>query len=192
MNLFVAAKAKVFLLMITLAMLIPGYVQADTINVEAYIDGRSRLHIQGNTAKWEHFDWDAPGWADNYATEINGVDWFPTWLGDPTGCNGCFSSNVFTSVTPLLDAVDQTVILNPMHVRDSVTIIQQPAAANSYELIVEFNDNITPGAIWYEIELQARSSSSIPTMTEWGMIIFILLAGFGAVYYLRRQRNVER
>jgi hypothetical protein len=29
---------------------------------------------------------------------------------------------------------------------------------------------------------------SIPTMTEWGMIIFMVLAGLGAIYYLRRKR----
>ena len=34
--------------------------------------------------------------------------------------------------------------------------------------------------------------ASIPTMTEWGMIIFILLAGLGAVYFIRRQRRAER
>ena len=33
---------------------------------------------------------------------------------------------------------------------------------------------------------------SIPTMTEWGMIIFVVLAGLGAVYYLKRQRRAER
>jgi hypothetical protein len=32
----------------------------------------------------------------------------------------------------------------------------------------------------------------IPTMTQWGMIIFVVLAGIGALYYLRRQRRVER
>jgi len=30
----------------------------------------------------------------------------------------------------------------------------------------------------------------VPTMTEWGMIIFIILAGIGSIYYLRRQRKV--
>ena len=30
---------------------------------------------------------------------------------------------------------------------------------------------------------------AIPTLTEWGMIIFVVLAGLGAVYYLRRQRR---
>ena len=29
----------------------------------------------------------------------------------------------------------------------------------------------------------------IPTMTEWGMIIFTMVAGLGAVYYLRRQKT---
>lgn len=29
--------------------------------------------------------------------------------------------------------------------------------------------------------------TAVPTMTEWGMIIFIVLAGLGSVYYLRRQ-----
>jgi hypothetical protein len=34
-------------------------------------------------------------------------------------------------------------------------------------------------------------SPAIPTMTEWGMIIFMVLAGLGAVYYLRKQRKVN-
>jgi len=32
--------------------------------------------------------------------------------------------------------------------------------------------------------------TSTPTMNEWGMIIFMALAGLGSVYYLRRQRRV--
>jgi hypothetical protein len=35
-------------------------------------------------------------------------------------------------------------------------------------------------------------SRDIPTINEWGMIIFVMLAGIGAVYYLRRQRRTER
>ncbi len=31
----------------------------------------------------------------------------------------------------------------------------------------------------------------IPTMNEWGMIIFAILLGFGSIYYMRRQRRVE-
>jgi len=29
-------------------------------------------------------------------------------------------------------------------------------------------------------------------MSEWGMIIFMLLAGLGAMVYLRKQRKTER
>lgn len=35
-------------------------------------------------------------------------------------------------------------------------------------------------------------STSIPTMTEWGMIVFIVLAGLGAVYSVKRQRRAIR
>ncbi|MEK6673074.1 MAG: choice-of-anchor Q domain-containing protein [Nitrospirota bacterium] len=34
----------------------------------------------------------------------------------------------------------------------------------------------------------AAAAVSVPTMTEWGMIIFIFLAGLGAMYYMRRRR----
>ena len=34
----------------------------------------------------------------------------------------------------------------------------------------------------------AQQQASVPTMTEWGMIIFMLLAGCGAFYYLRKKR----
>ncbi len=32
---------------------------------------------------------------------------------------------------------------------------------------------------------------SVPTLTEWGMIIFVLLAGLSSVYYLRRQKRAN-
>jgi hypothetical protein len=34
-------------------------------------------------------------------------------------------------------------------------------------------------------------TEAIPTMTEWGMIIFMVLAGLGAVYFIRRQKTVK-
>jgi hypothetical protein len=39
---------------------------------------------------------------------------------------------------------------------------------------------------------QPGASVAVPTMTEWGMIIFMMLAGLGAIYYLRRNRKAER
>jgi hypothetical protein len=34
-----------------------------------------------------------------------------------------------------------------------------------------------------------NAPTSVPTMTEWGMMIFMMLAGLGSVYYLRRQKR---
>jgi hypothetical protein len=58
-----------------------------------------------------------------------------------------------------------------------------------------------PGSSWsslsntdFAIEITKESepiNTSVPTMNEWGMIIFIALAGLGAVYFIRRQRRAE-
>ena len=37
-----------------------------------------------------------------------------------------------------------------------------------------------------------QQPTSVPTMNEWGIIIFVALAGMGAVYHIRRQRRTER
>jgi hypothetical protein len=39
------------------------------------------------------------------------------------------------------------------------------------------------------LEGQPQRVESVPTVTEWGMIIFVVLAGLGSVYYIRRQRR---
>ena len=36
-----------------------------------------------------------------------------------------------------------------------------------------------------------QQSTAVPTLSEWGMIIFIMLAGLGAVFYLRRQKRAN-
>jgi hypothetical protein len=40
-------------------------------------------------------------------------------------------------------------------------------------------------------QITTQSVVAVPTITEWGMIILIILAGLGAVYYMRRQRRAE-
>ena len=145
--------------MVALAILIPSYVQADIIRVEAYIDGRSLLTIRGDTAKWHHINWDAPGrWQGaNYATVINGQNWFPTWPDSPnasnTNCN-CDSKDEYSGINPPLSLAAQTVIVNNIQARNSISILQQPAADNDYNLIIDFNDNPVGGPVWYIIELQ--------------------------------------
>jgi len=40
-----------------------------------------------------------------------------------------------------------------------------------------------------QVRVQSPPAKVIPTMTEWGMIIFIILAGLGSIYYIRRHRR---
>ncbi len=42
------------------------------------------------------------------------------------------------------------------------------------------------------IDITLYDPTSVPTMTEWGMIIFMALAGIGAIVYLRRQGRAAR
>jgi hypothetical protein len=194
MKSFLIRGATLTILIVALSIILPNYVQAATIRVEAFIDGRSQLIIRGNTVQWYHLDADAPGqWNNNYPTVINDIDWFPLWSGNTNNCHGCYS-DVFFRLCPGMSAVEQTVTLTTIQQRDGdPTIIQQPLASNNYTLIVEFNDNPSGGAYWYIIELNFpyETACPIPTMTEWGMIIFMALAGLGSVYYLRRQKRVN-
>jgi hypothetical protein len=63
-------------------------------------------------------------------------------------------------------------------------------------IIVAFS-NKDWSIIWADVILTGIESrpdpsvppADVPTMTEWGMIIFMVLAALGSVYYLRRQRS---
>jgi hypothetical protein len=131
-----------------------SYVTGTTLNVRAFIDGRSQLVLQGDTAYWRHFEKAAPGrlWQ---STVLNGTHWSPTWPDEPTSenrnCGGCESSR-FEGV-PLLALQAQTVGLDIVQARERVDIIQQPDQSNGFTLIVEFDDIAPPGADWYEINL---------------------------------------
>lgn len=60
-------------------------------------------------------------------------------------------------------------------------------------------DNVNvPGTNWVSqqhdtaIEITSESISAVPTMNKWGMIIFMVLVGLGAAYYMRRHSRAER
>ena len=49
-------------------------------------------------------------------------------------------------------------------------------------------DGCDTGTIISNVSWACGGSLTVPTMTEWGIIIFVVLAGFSAIYYLRRKR----
>jgi len=134
------------------------------IRVQALVDGRSQLVLQGDTAQWHHFDFAAPGRLGfgNAPTTIDGIDWYPQWPDIPDAENRechCFS-DVFTGVNPPLPQTDVVVSLISVRARGSVSIVQPPNAQNGSTLIVEFDDNPQPGAVWYVVDINVGVGSA--------------------------------
>lgn len=140
------------------------------LEVTAWIDGYSRLIIQGNTVQWHNIAWSVPGWepvdADsdppNFPTtlmtaDMGSVDWYPVWntIDPGTGYPAAWEnwSDQFTGLTLAMAAVDQVVGLNLISGRNTAFIFQQPAATNAYTLIVDFDDYYQGGAAWYTVQL---------------------------------------
>jgi hypothetical protein len=86
----------------------------------------------------------------------------------------------------------------------SVSVYAQPAplGACCYSNNTKCEGDVTeqscltepPDGIWHEGVScdQNPCVQSVPTVTQRGMIIFIVLAGLGAVYFMRRQRKAAR
>jgi hypothetical protein len=123
------------------------------LEVRAYIDGRSRLVLQGNSARWDHRDWSAPGrWRGaDLPTYFNAEPLFPAWPDRSLGtenkdCN-CESSSM--ALAQELAPSGQRARIESNVGRGSVSIAQQPSAANGNALVIEIIDP-PEGADWYQ------------------------------------------
>lgn len=128
-----------------------------TLNIRVRIDGISHLVVQGNTARGYHSLAPAPGRWIEAPTLLNGIELNPAWpdVPDPGNHNcECFSSPY--QGVPVV-AEHPPAILEVIQARGQITILQQPAKANDYTLIVEFDYVIYPdktyGDEWYEVNL---------------------------------------
>lgn len=157
-----ASTMLISLLLLPSAAAAPGASPAGTINVRAWVDGRSRLVIDDDTATWQHFDFAAPGRLDCNtgapieATFLDGVSWLPDWPDVPDCenrfCGGCSSSTYTGLVTALPDA-DVSLALIPIDVRGTAALVELPSAGNGWRAVIELDDNPIGGAAWYEVEL---------------------------------------
>jgi len=138
------------------------------IRIVAPIDGISDLHVRGNTVQWHHLAWAAPGRLGfgNAPTYVNDDPWYPIWPDVPDAenrdCN-CFSS-VYAGLAPGLPMGASPVSVNVIAGLGSVTATQIPSAANSYTLIVRFDDP-EMGGHWYTVDL----SYDAPNPVLWPM-----------------------
>ena len=84
---------------------------------------------------------------------------------------------------------------------DQVLVGATNADSSGYfiEGFVHDSDGVSP---WQDIRSDAlaafriitqgdNGATPIPALTQWGMIIFIVLAGFGAVYFMRRKLRIN-
>jgi hypothetical protein len=135
------------------------------LDVRARIDGVSYLVVQGNTFRWWHEAFTAPGRWISASTYLNGVPWNPTWPDVPDSQNvdcRCYSST-YQGIPAV--ANNPPVNLEIIQARGNVSITQQPDQGNTYTLVVKFDDVTPPdtyGDEWYEIRL---TSNPIPTVT---------------------------
>jgi len=142
------------------------------IDVEALIDGRDHLVIQGGMVQWRHHDWAIVGRHEPLneptvistkkqgAVTLDRFEWFPEWRdlkGKPVShYRQPAVSSKFNELTPPFPSGEMEVLLTPIRYRGAVRIVQQPRAENDYALVVEFDDNAYLGAVTYKIRLTVR------------------------------------
>jgi RNA polymerase sigma factor (sigma-70 family) len=122
--------------------------------IQAYIDGRSRLVIRGNTVQWRHYEFAVPGGHGDVArpTVINGKQWFPAWLGIGIG-DAINVSNLYEKLDPPLPTAAVPVTVKPINARGKISIVQLPADDNQFTLILEFDDATNNGPSMYTAEI---------------------------------------
>lgn len=141
------------------------------LEVEAFVDGRDHLLIQGATVQWHHFDFAAVGRINGLneptylTTSLHGdvsmdrVPWIPDWPQPPPAEIRYEAwSSVFTGLTPVVPTDPDLlgVTLTAIQARESVSLIQSPGPNNGYTTIVEFDDFDSSGPDWYHCEPDVR------------------------------------
>jgi len=132
-----------------------------TYDVRADIDGHSQLTLSGNSARWYHTDFAAPGRlkGKDEPTTINGTSWFPVWPqpGENRDCD-CYSST-FENVVPKIPS-NAVLTFKAVSCRDSCSATYHDGA-----LVIDFNDDPSGGDAWYEVKVTLDTickSSEVP------------------------------
>ena len=141
----------------------------NVVRVETLVDGRSRLLVQGDTARWHHLDWAVPGRQDgrNEPVTLDGKPWRPVWP-DLDGWRNAFAictSSRHRGLAPALPRgpIDARIAL--LRGRGAARLIDAPCAANDWTLTVELDD-WQNRADRYALEIHWREAAQAPDEPE--------------------------
>ena len=187
-----------------LATVSPAMADIITIDVQAYIDGRDLLSIDGNTLQWRHLDYAAVGRYGGgngneptiISTTLDGspiltnYNWYPDWPEPPPAeIRYPAVSSIFLGLTPSLPSSVYGVSLEVVSATNSLSIYSLPSAANNYALTLDFNDDPHGGAAWYEAKVTI-DTSVVPELSTWVMMALGFMAlGFRRYRVSREPRS---
>ena len=136
--------------------------------IQADFDGRDWLVIQGETVRWQHFDFTPVGLHNpnypatvisssaNGVSLVNGASWIPSW---PNGTGSGAWSSTYEALIPALPPSPKWVSLNVVTGRGTVSIVQLPSAENTDTLIVEFNDGAFSSDALYDVQIYVATTA---------------------------------
>jgi type VI secretion system secreted protein VgrG len=107
-------------------------------------------------------------------------------VGSNVVLNGVDPCNVFWQVTSLATLNGATfagtvVAQSGVHLGSSASLTGRALAAAAGDVTMAGNNTVGGGC-------SSASTTSVPTLSEWGVIIFMVLLGLMSIYYLRRQK----
>jgi hypothetical protein len=140
---------------------VAGRCQA-TLRIRVGIDGQSVFRFSGAEAYWHQVLYAAPARHKDapLPLQMNGATFNPSWpdaAGDTTNYSCNCDSSKMTVPAPPLPKRAQTVGLQVVTARKSITIAEQPSAANGHRLSVLFDDVGFGGSEYYEAVLSYES-----------------------------------
>lgn len=179
-----------------------SHAAAFVVEIEALIDGRDQLIIQGNTLQWHHLRFAAVGRHDgrhdgrnkptvistqlNGVTIMDGVEWIPQWSAPPPDrINSEEFSSIFTDLAPGLPLAELSLQLIEIESRGATTMVELPTAANGFSTVIDFNDN-SLGAL--EIYIARLEFDFVTEANEPG-VVAVLGLGFLGLAFSRRKRR---
>jgi hypothetical protein len=81
----------------------------------------------------------------------------------------------------------QTMLLPPPYDLITLTVSGSVSGNSASGLITSSIPGVGPGPISGTWNAKKYVPIPVPTMTEWGMVILVILLGIGSIYYLRRR-----